>query len=48
MGTSDRGAETETIDYNLRKRYNPVKNSINLAIRATIRKKIRKTACESQ
>lgn len=45
MGTSDRGAETETIDYNLRKRYNPVKNSIN---RNQETGKIRKTAFESQ
>ena len=45
MGTSDGGAETETIDYNLRKRYNPVKNSIN---RNQETGKIRKTACESQ
>ncbi|MEY8322680.1 hypothetical protein AALB47_02030 [Lachnospiraceae bacterium 54-11] len=37
--------ETETIDYNLRKRYNPVKNSIN---RNQETGKIRKTACESQ
>ena len=42
MGTSDGGAETETIDYNLRKRYNPVKNSIN---RNQETGKIRKTAC---
>lgn len=45
MGTLAGGTETETIDYNLCKRYNPVKNSIN---RNQETGKIRKTACESQ